>query len=182
MCRIQNQTGRFPIRWDKTGVVVQVGENDQYIVKVDGSGRLTLRNRKYLRKVDSIRKPSWKQIVPVNECYDSQEIPQTPSPSVQTFEQPVSLPVERTSQELSNPPVESRDAIEMTEPSTFDQSRNAIEMTEPSTFDQSRNAIEMTESSTQLKESVDTRPRREKKAPKWHDDYQVGALHVDVRE
>ena len=48
-CLIQNQTGRFPLKWDKTGVVVQANGNDQY-VKVDGTGRLTLRNRKYLRK------------------------------------------------------------------------------------------------------------------------------------
>ena len=52
MCRIQNQSGRFATRWDKTGVIVQIGENDQYVVKVTGSGRLTLRNRKYLRKIN----------------------------------------------------------------------------------------------------------------------------------
>ena len=49
--RIQNQTGSHPNKWDKTGTVVQVGQNDQYIVKVDGSWRLTLRNRKFLRKM-----------------------------------------------------------------------------------------------------------------------------------
>ena len=31
-------------------MVVQANGNDQYVVKVDGTGRLTLRNRKYLRK------------------------------------------------------------------------------------------------------------------------------------
>ena len=49
--RIKNQTGSHPNKWDKTGTVVQVGQNDQYIVKVDGSWRLTLRNRKFLRKM-----------------------------------------------------------------------------------------------------------------------------------
>ena len=53
-CHIQNQNGRFPRKWDKTGVVVQVNENDQYTVKVHGKGRLTLRNRKYLRKYQPI--------------------------------------------------------------------------------------------------------------------------------
>ena len=50
---IQNQNGRFPKKWDKSGIVVEVRSNDQYTVKVDGSGRLTLRNRQFLRKYDS---------------------------------------------------------------------------------------------------------------------------------
>lgn len=48
--RIQNQTGPHPTKWDKTGVVVEVRQFDQYVVRVDGSGRVTLRNRKFLRK------------------------------------------------------------------------------------------------------------------------------------
>jgi hypothetical protein len=48
--RIQNQSGPFPTKWDKTGQVVEVRQFDQYVVRVDGSGRVTLRNRKFLRK------------------------------------------------------------------------------------------------------------------------------------
>jgi len=48
--RVQNQTGPHPLKWDKTGHVVEVKQFDQYIVKMDGSGRTTLRNRKFLRK------------------------------------------------------------------------------------------------------------------------------------
>ena len=48
--RIQNQTGPHPTRWDKTGVITEVKQFDQYITRVDGSGRMTLRNRKFLRK------------------------------------------------------------------------------------------------------------------------------------
>ena len=48
--RIQNQTGPNPTKWDKTGIVVEVRQYDQYVVRVDGSGRVTLRNRKFLRK------------------------------------------------------------------------------------------------------------------------------------
>ena len=47
--RIQNQVGPNPTKWDKTGVVVEVRQFDQYVVRVDGSGRVTLRNRKFLR-------------------------------------------------------------------------------------------------------------------------------------
>ncbi len=48
--RIQNQTGPHPTKWDKTGIVVEVRQFDQYVVRVDGSGRVTLRNRQFLRK------------------------------------------------------------------------------------------------------------------------------------
>ena len=47
---IQNQEGNYPCRWDKRGQVIEVKGYDQYIIKVDGSRRLTRRNRKYLRK------------------------------------------------------------------------------------------------------------------------------------
>ena len=47
---IQNQTGNHPRRWHRTGVCVEVRQHDQYVIKVDGTGRLTLRNRKFLRK------------------------------------------------------------------------------------------------------------------------------------
>ena len=46
---IQNQAGTSPKKWDCSGTVVETRGNDQYLVKVDGSGRLTLRNRRFLR-------------------------------------------------------------------------------------------------------------------------------------
>ena len=48
--RVQNQRGPHPTKWDKSGVVVEVRQFDQYIIRLDGSGRVTLRNRKFLRK------------------------------------------------------------------------------------------------------------------------------------
>ena len=50
---IQNQAGAGKIakRWDRSGTVLEVGDFDQYQVKVDGSGRISLRNRRFLRKV-----------------------------------------------------------------------------------------------------------------------------------
>ena len=47
---VQNQSGNQPLRWSKRGVVVQVLPNRQYQVRMDGSRRITLRNRKFLRK------------------------------------------------------------------------------------------------------------------------------------
>jgi hypothetical protein len=46
---VQNQEGNKPLRWDKTGIVVEVKAYDQYVIKMDGSGYLSLRNRKFLR-------------------------------------------------------------------------------------------------------------------------------------
>ena len=48
--RLQNQIGSYPHKWDKTGVVIEVRQYDQYVIRVDGSRRVTLRNRKFLRK------------------------------------------------------------------------------------------------------------------------------------
>ena len=47
---VQNQTGRHPTKWDKTGVVVEVLQYHQYAVRMDDSGRLTTRNRRFLRR------------------------------------------------------------------------------------------------------------------------------------
>ena len=48
---IQNQHGPHPMKWDKSGTVVEVMGYDQYKIKVDGSGRISIRNRKFLRKI-----------------------------------------------------------------------------------------------------------------------------------
>ena len=48
-CFVQNQTGRDHNKWHRTGTVVEVLQHDQYHIKVDGSGRMTKRNRRFLR-------------------------------------------------------------------------------------------------------------------------------------
>lgn len=46
-------------RWIRTGRIVEKLDNRQYRVKMDGSGRITLRNRRFVRKVHpSIRNPT----------------------------------------------------------------------------------------------------------------------------
>ena len=55
--RLQNQTGPHPMKWDKTGTIVEVRQFDQYVVRIDGSGRVTLRNRKFLRKYLPVHTP-----------------------------------------------------------------------------------------------------------------------------
>ena len=52
---LQNQSGKSPLRWYRTGYIVEViPQTRQYRVKVDGSHRVTLRNRRFLRKIDPI--------------------------------------------------------------------------------------------------------------------------------
>eukprot|EP00794_Sanderia_malayensis_P001789 gene1789-1993_t len=46
---LQNQQGHNANKWDRSGLVVDSLGHDQYRVKVDGSGRLTLRNCRFLR-------------------------------------------------------------------------------------------------------------------------------------
>ena len=48
---VQNQSGNNPLRWDRSGQVVEVLKFDQYRIKMDGTGRSSLRNRKFLRAI-----------------------------------------------------------------------------------------------------------------------------------
>ena len=48
---IQNQKGNHPLKWDRSGVVVEVLQFDKYRVKTDGSGIPTVRNRRFLKKI-----------------------------------------------------------------------------------------------------------------------------------
>ncbi|CAG2237462.1 unnamed protein product [Mytilus edulis] len=54
--RIQNQIGANSLQWDKTGQVIEVRQFNQYVIQVDGSGRDTLRNRKFIRKYEPVKK------------------------------------------------------------------------------------------------------------------------------
>ena len=53
MVQIQNQKGNDPKRWNKSGKIVEKLNFDQYLVKIDGGGRLTRRNRRFLKKIIS---------------------------------------------------------------------------------------------------------------------------------
>ena len=37
-------------RWDKTGIIVEVRDHGQYLVRLHGSGRCTLRNSRFIRQ------------------------------------------------------------------------------------------------------------------------------------
>ena len=48
-CLVQNQNGNNPKKWDRSGVITEVLPFHQYNVIIDGSRRVTRRNRRFLR-------------------------------------------------------------------------------------------------------------------------------------
>ena len=62
---LQNLTGNHPKHWERTGMVVEVRQYHQYVIRIDGSGRLTLRNRQHLRRFTPFKK------VPVEDLIES---------------------------------------------------------------------------------------------------------------
>ena len=79
---VQNQAGVKPNRWDRTGTIVEVKPHDQHVVRVDGSGRLTLRNKQFLRKVVPIFGPALPPDVPTSSSPVTRTAPtSSPAPS-----------------------------------------------------------------------------------------------------
>ena len=87
---IQNQTSRYPTKWDKTGVIVEIKPHSQLVIKVDGSRRLTLRNRRFVRKLMTrdcepqhrSKRPPSPTPSPVSSSTPSQITRQDPSPRI----------------------------------------------------------------------------------------------------
>lgn len=48
---VQDQSGTTPRRWSKTGKVLEALGHDSYLVRMDGSNRVTQRNRQFLRRI-----------------------------------------------------------------------------------------------------------------------------------
>jgi hypothetical protein len=49
---IQNQTGNNPNKWDKSGIILENKPHSQVLIRVDGSRRVTMRNRRFIRRLD----------------------------------------------------------------------------------------------------------------------------------
>ena len=89
---IQNQTGRFPTRWDRSGIVVEMKPHDQYVVKTSETGRLTLRNRRFLRKYTAHNI----QAGPVADTFSQGQ-------TMQTLNKEYPVPVDKPSHEVRTP-------------------------------------------------------------------------------
>ena len=75
---VQNQSGNHKLRWDRSGQVVKVNGFDQYTVKLEGSRRLTIRNRKFLRKFNPYTPPGWTK--QTDAAGPATSPPRTPTP------------------------------------------------------------------------------------------------------
>ena len=51
---VQNQSCHYSKRWDKTGKIVEKLPFRQYKIRMDGSGRITLRNRRFLKEIQPV--------------------------------------------------------------------------------------------------------------------------------
>ena len=73
---VQNQHGNNPKRWSSTGRVVELdARHKQYRVRIDGSRRATVRNRRFLRRIDPVcRSPR----VPMQNTSDGAKDVMTP--------------------------------------------------------------------------------------------------------
>lgn len=101
-------------KWDRMGTVVEVGHYDQYLVRMEGTGRPTVRNRRFLRRV-KVRPKLPTQIIP--RPFVMNEPPQItvePTPSKPSDPEPTSASEIDKEQESTrapqSPTVEPHDA------------------------------------------------------------------------
>ena len=106
--RIQNQVGPHPNKWDKTGIVIEVRQFHQYAIRMDGSGRVTLRNRRFLRRYTPVVERG-----PVTMLPGPLQLERRPSPLPPLSVDPVQSPEPATNM---NPPP----SLEPATPSTPD--------------------------------------------------------------
>ena len=175
ICRVQNQTGRFPRRWDRHGQIIKQGAHNQYVVKLSGSNRLTLRNRKFLRKI--ISPPTNIHMYPDNFVGENQGIekpvditpsPPIPDPPISNVVHPPELPVA-----LNDDAV-----IEHTQPTTHDADETDHEAPHQAHegLDITNEHTEENNHRTNVVVTTRNRPSRTRDPPSWHKDYKMGAF------
>ena len=99
-CFLQNCHGNYPKKWHCTGQIMEVLPYDKYVIKVDGSGRLTTRNRRFLKLFTPISTNVGRSLT---DMYTGQPIivdePVYPDPSTNSVNPDVSDRNERDGQE-----------------------------------------------------------------------------------
>ena len=195
--RIQNQIGHHPKKWDKTGTVIEVRQFNQYVVRVDGSGRVTLRNRKFLRKYapvvprqphhtinndlnymqqpTKIVSPSPRTIDDIPDSHTADMTPHTPIVHKQT--RPSDLTLSQTSPSAPSTPSQQ---VRKQLPTMSTLPRIPSPQLSPPP-DHSRPSEPATPSQTVppppdvelLLATPPGRPKRSARPPAWHKDYQM---------
>ena len=106
---VQNQNGNHPTKWDRTGEIVECRPHNQYLVKIDASGRLTLRNRQFLRKFTPSGSGVLNGVPPVQGPYDDASTTIATDPESQlphTCEDgTITNPPQEQSVEIDNQPI-----------------------------------------------------------------------------
>ena len=105
---IQNNTSHGRRLWNRTGTIVESLPHRQYTVKTDGSGRVTLRNRRFLRP-DYV--PPQTFITPSANIHHTPSSPLTPTTPASIIPTPSTLPAAPAPiQEAASkpPPVQSQ--------------------------------------------------------------------------
>eukprot|EP00794_Sanderia_malayensis_P000861 gene861-153_t len=103
---LQNQRGPHPTKWDRLGLVIESLGNDQYRVKVDGSGKLTLWNRRFLRAYTPL----------ATDLPQAAYIPFATEPPSVTYEPVTATPSAPRSQEIPKPSEVHTDSIPLLQP------------------------------------------------------------------
>ncbi len=178
--RIQNQTGPYPTKWDKTGVVIEVRQFDQYMVRVDGSGRITLRNRKFLRKYMPVNAPTERRSIlddlPTNTTHSGLlPIDVVPLQPADKEMKEVNVPVETSSEDIMKSSVLPHKDMENVDPSSgvslpvpVDVQRSSPEKTPPPIPTSCEPETPATKTSDPIRRS-----QRVRKCPSWMKDYSV---------
>ena len=103
--QVQNQTGNYPNKWNNTGVITGVLPNRQYHVVMDGSRRVSLRNRRFLKRISPVSRRHFDgDVTPETPPCDSRAPPdQTPVNSPRTtVDPPPTARVEENTGPLDN--------------------------------------------------------------------------------
>ncbi|XP_064111398.1 uncharacterized protein LOC135218881 [Macrobrachium nipponense] len=58
--------------WDRIAKVIEMKGDRQYVIKLDGSGRISTRNRKHLREIRVQDSPPTRSLSPADSCADRQ--------------------------------------------------------------------------------------------------------------
>ena len=76
---IQDQRSMKSFRkWNRTGTIIETLPHRQYQVKLDGSGRVTLRNRKFLKQIPTSMTSDTPLEIPITTAADSSVTPPSP--------------------------------------------------------------------------------------------------------
>ena len=106
---IQNQTGNYPRRWDKTGTILEPKGFDQYRVITDGSRRITLRNRRFLRKIVTPEERARTQIPILDDVTEERGIGDDTTQAQEDTTNRIGEQVMETGQETADTATESQE-------------------------------------------------------------------------